>query len=692
MNRITVLSLGMIFGVFGCAATGSAADQDVAADGATAASRVFATASPSIVVVEALDAQQKPVAFGSGVVIAKGVVVSNCHVFTYKDTDSAIVVYRQQRFTAVLRYGDLKGDLCSFAVDGLEAPAATIGSTATLAVGDKVYAIGTPEGYDLTLSDGLVSSLRKIPDGVAIQTTAPISPGSSGGGLFDGQGRLIGITSYQVTAGQQLNFALPVEWVEALPQRGKTAQELAAEAAANPAPGTVAKAEGAPPPGNGNRRPPSNDGATKSPQGTSDLAHTEALAKQGDAEAQYHLGLIYQFGKGVPPDLVKAAYWYDKAAEQGDALAQTVLGVMYDLGEGVLQDHAKAAYWYGKAAAQGDAKAQNFLGGMYGNGNGVPRDDAKALYWYAKAAEQGDASAQFHLGNMYFDGRGVPQNYAKAIFWYGKAAEQGHAIAQFNLGIMYGNGRGVPQNYAKAFYWYGKAAEQGDASAQFNLGIMYDHGMGVPQDHSKAIYWYGKAAEQGHTKAQFNLGVTYFNGEGTPQDYVQAAKWFILAKANGTEGADEALSRTERKMTPQQIAEAQRLAAQWWAAHPRAAAPTSAATVAPASATVTVTSVVLGNAVGPDQKVTEPTTSFSPRDMVYAAVSTAGAAPSATLAARWTYQDGQTVNESNEVIAPNGAATTTFHISKPDGWPRGNYEVEIFLDGRAVATKIFSVR
>ena len=82
VNTITALSLGVVLGVFGCAATGSATDQDVAADGTTAASRVFATASPSVV-VEALDTQQKPVAFGSGVVIAKGVLVSNCLMLAY---------------------------------------------------------------------------------------------------------------------------------------------------------------------------------------------------------------------------------------------------------------------------------------------------------------------------------------------------------------------------------------------------------------------------------------------------------------------------------------------------------------------------------------------------------------------------------------------------------------------------------
>ncbi|MFO1505679.1 MAG: hypothetical protein U1F23_01145 [Lysobacterales bacterium] len=125
---------------------------------------------------------------------------------------------------------------------------------------------------------------------------------------------------------------------------------------------------------------------------------------------------------------------------------------------------------------------------------------------------------------------------------------------------------------------------------------------------------------------------------------------------------------------------------------PEATTTPPAETPAPAPAPVSVTSVDLGSAVGPDQKVTMPSTTFEPKDTIYAAVSTDGSASNATLSAKWTYQDGQTVNESSETIAPTGAATTAFHISKPDGWPTGNYKVEISLDGKVVATKDFSVK
>jgi len=78
-------------------------------------------------------------------------------------------------------------------------------------------------------------------------------------------------------------------------------------------------------------------------------------------------------------------------------------------------------------------------------------------------------------------------------------------------------------------------------------------------------------------------------------------------------------------------------------------------------------------------------------DPIYAAVSTSGSG-TATIGAKWTYQDGQTVKEDSKSIAPTGPATTSFQISKPDGWPAGNYKVEISLNGQPAGSKDFSVK
>ena len=184
---------------------------------AESATEVFERVSPSVVVVLSLDAAGKWVAQGSGVAIAPGVVATNYHVI--RDGASCMVRYQGQDYPARLLKGDWQRDVCSLEVPGLPAPPVALGDTASLKVGATVYAVGAPQGLELTLSQGIVSSLRDLEGGRYIQTTAAISHGSSGGGLFDDQGRLLGLTSFYVGGGQQLNFALPVEWIGTLPQR-----------------------------------------------------------------------------------------------------------------------------------------------------------------------------------------------------------------------------------------------------------------------------------------------------------------------------------------------------------------------------------------------------------------------------------------------------------------------------------------
>lgn len=123
-------------------------------------------------------------------------------------------------------------------------------------------------------------------------------------------------------------------------------------------------------------------------------------------------------------------------AEQGDATAQYNLGVMYAYGQGVKQDDKQAAYWYQKAAEQDHAGAQAFLGAMYFNGQGVRQDYKKAVYWYQKAANQGLAVAQFLLGNMYAYGRGVSQNNIEAHKWFNLASANGHEGARKNRDLI----------------------------------------------------------------------------------------------------------------------------------------------------------------------------------------------------------------------------------------------------------------
>jgi TPR repeat protein len=154
-------------------------------------------------------------------------------------------------------------------------------------------------------------------------------------------------------------------------------------------------------------------------------------------------------------------------------------------------------------------------------------------------------------------------DYATAFRELTPLAESGDVFSEYILGLMYVKGEGGPQDFKQAEYWFFLAAEQGHAQAQDNLGVMYANGLGVPLDFKEAVRWYRLAAEQGEARAQSNLGLMYAKGEGVSQDYELAHMWFNLAAVQGEKIAADLRDSLAKKMTPAQIAEAQKLASEW---------------------------------------------------------------------------------------------------------------------------------
>ncbi len=187
---------------------------------ARTAEELFAELSRSTARITVHDVSGRAVGLGSGVVTGIGTVITNCHVATAGG--SLTVKVGSEQFSASVEVADEEYDLCRLSVTGLTAPAVTIGTADSLKTGQKVFAIGSPQGLELTISDGIVSGMRDLPQGRVIQTTAPISPGSSGGPLFDAYGRLVGIMTFQHRSGQNLNFAVPADWIANIRSRSAT--------------------------------------------------------------------------------------------------------------------------------------------------------------------------------------------------------------------------------------------------------------------------------------------------------------------------------------------------------------------------------------------------------------------------------------------------------------------------------------
>ena len=179
------------------------------------------------------------------------------------------------------------------------------------------------------------------------------------------------------------------------------------------------------------------------------LAILTPLAEAGDAEAQYRLGHMYEWGKGVEHDSVEAVYWWLRAAEAGHYTAQRKLGELGELGKlGALLFK---------------------LGRKYVEGRGVEQDDAEAMRLFRLAAEVGHEGMYqrlLELGDRSHAGEGVPQNYTIAAKWYRLAAELGIVDAQIKLGNMYSAGEGLPKDARFAYMWFNLAAAQGGKDAK----------------------------------------------------------------------------------------------------------------------------------------------------------------------------------------------------------------------------------
>ncbi len=204
--------------------------------------QIFDKVSSSIVLVLALD--QKTSSQGSGVVIAPRRVITNCHVVNKRDR--LFVKWGELQLPASLEYADTSHDLCQLSVPDLRAPAVSMRKLSTVRVGQRAYAIGNPEGLELTLTEGLVSAIRTIGGRQWIQTSALFTYGSSGGGLFDTEGRLIGLTSSGVKEGAGLNFAIPADYVSDVSARIERSAPVQPPANATEMTATKGKQDGFP--------------------------------------------------------------------------------------------------------------------------------------------------------------------------------------------------------------------------------------------------------------------------------------------------------------------------------------------------------------------------------------------------------------------------------------------------------------
>ena len=189
----------------------------------------------SVVLVTIEDSRARPIAVGSGFVVQAGTVATSLHVLRGGASGTVRLIgdHASAKIAGVLAT-DATSDLALLSVPSLEAAPLAVSETDATAIGDKVFVVGNPEDLEGTFSEGIVSGKRRRDEVRLLQITAPISGGSSGGPVLDGQARVIGVATSSLPSGQNLNFAIPSDYVTSLLRSRGELRELAKAAPPGP--------------------------------------------------------------------------------------------------------------------------------------------------------------------------------------------------------------------------------------------------------------------------------------------------------------------------------------------------------------------------------------------------------------------------------------------------------------------------
>lgn len=286
------------------------------------------------------------------------------------------------------------------------------------------------------------------------------------------------------------------------------------------------------------------------------LKEWKPAAEQGNLDAQYSLGMLYENGQGVAKDYKQAFFWYKKVADHGNPNAQSKIGAMYAEGKGVERDYPQAAHWLREAANQDVPAAQSTLGLLLESGAGVAEDDKQAAEYFYKAGLHDNKFAQVELGKMYCSAQFLNPDFSVSGNWLIKAAREGNVDAQLFLGEHF-------LEYRDRVDWLRKAAAQGDGRAMVLLGTEYAE----PKDEqilqpnigmatrlwNMALQKLTPLAQNNDSDAMYYLGV-YYVRVGNRQ---KAVEWYLKAAEHGHKAAKKEYARAFDETNPQ-------AAMSWW--------------------------------------------------------------------------------------------------------------------------------
>ena len=406
----------------------------------------------AVVTIYINDKEGKQITTGTGFIIDKnGIIATNYHVIEkwLEVLESTLLVKMENGAyfpIEELLASDKDNDIALFKVEGKELPTVKIASDYKPKQGDGIVVIGSPMGLETTVSDGIISNVRGKHG--LIQITAPVSMGSSGSPVFNLKGEAIGIATFLIEGGQNLNFAIPVKYVKNLFEESKKPKKY----------GTFTPLE--------KKEAPAPEAPAPAPEPLNELEKAKAEAKKNpnSAEAHYNLGLAYS-NSDMYKDAIEA---YKQAIRINPdyADAHNNLGIAYGRDLGMYKE-AIDAFKQAIRIKPDYAEAHNNLGVTYGK-LGMYKEEIEE-FKQAIRIEPDDASAHYNLGVTYAN----LDMYKEAIEAYKQAIriKPDDAEAHNNLGVTYGK-LGMYKEAIES-YKQAKRIKPDCTEAHHNLGLAY---------------------------------------------------------------------------------------------------------------------------------------------------------------------------------------------------------------------------
>lgn len=481
-------------------------------------SQIFEKVKDSIVVIYIMDEQMKLKAQGSGVVLPTKKIATNCHVIE----NSSYIMAERNKKLSIVKYdsGDLSKDIClletskSFTAKGVE-----LGKTTNLKVGQYVYAIGAPAGLELSISDGIISQLRgKNPP--LIQTTASISPGSSGGGLFDTNGKLIGLTTLQRKNAQNLNFAIPVEYIKNQLEYRQTIrmQDTVLDAIKNNE--CIIDKKGVCIPfsirlkdqndiENANYAGFKIDGNIIYCSSISDCtAQARSLINSGIVNLD--LGL-YQINYKYYPNSMLQEYFDSNFAREHVNFILSNLVKRYGYSWETL---GRYRYSPEQNPYENEIYYKKLYAYIYGNRS--KEDNTNVAIEYEEPAKEENVEA------VKEDDEPTDKIILDILENLREECKKGNGQSCHKLGIDYY----IKNDYIAAFTYNDLACGLNNGAGCEGIAEMYHDGLGVKQKFDQALYFYIKSCDLNFGVGCAGAGSMYYNGEGTAKDLSIASAYY----------------------------------------------------------------------------------------------------------------------------------------------------------------------